>query len=564
MTSVARGNVARRRTLRLIVGACVVLLAGAGQSTSPTRAADEIVQQGTFTISIGSADGLNAAGTVTVIPAPPDPPFTCSDFCFFDYDEGQSLTLTANPNPGSFFHRWRQQEEQKPNPCDASIFEATCTLPLTGPETDFAAIFLPDQTLLAVGVTGNIDPDGNPAAVTVSAGDDCQTSQNGGDACYYPVAPGDTVTLTPKNTSAATLVSWSVPECPSPGECKIVIDSQLRSVVATFSPMNLNVKISEGNTVNGSVTGGPINCPPTCVADDLPAFAEVTLRASPPPPEFLGWNGACLEQGTSETCTIRLTGDDVVGAWFFGSPSPPEIIPPRIPVPLQVKKTGDGAGTVTSERSRFRETINCGSGPGCDAYFEQGETARLVADAAAGSAFAGWRTPGGLCSSEVNCRFEIMRVSRLEANFVKRAQPPQPPPPPPPQPQPPPPPRHCAVRKVGGPRADRLNGGPSSDAIHGRAGNDRIRGLGGNDCLFGEGGNDQVWGGPGNDTVSGGKGSDQLYGGAGRDTVQGGLGRDRIFAVDRTRDVIACGGGRDTVRADRVDKILGCELVRRR
>ena len=147
MTSEARGNRARRRTLGLTVGACVVLLAAsAGQGTSPTRAADEIVQQGTFTISIGSADDLIAAGTVTVIPAPPDPPFTCSDFCLFDYDEGQSLTLTANPNPGSFFHRWRQQQEQKPNPCDTSSFEATCTLRLTGAETDFTAIFLPDPT----------------------------------------------------------------------------------------------------------------------------------------------------------------------------------------------------------------------------------------------------------------------------------------------------------------------------------------------------------------------------------------------------------------------------------
>jgi RTX calcium-binding nonapeptide repeat (4 copies)/Divergent InlB B-repeat domain len=562
VTSVAREHFARRQTLGLIVGACVVLLAGAGHSTSPSRAADEIVQQGTFRISIGSADGLNAAGTVTVIPAPPDPPFTCSDSCSFDYDEGQSLTLTANPNPGSFFHRWRQQQEPEPNPCDSSPFETTCTLRLTGTETNLTAIFLPDQTLLAVGVTGNIDEDGNPAAVTVSAGDDCQTSQNGGDACYYAVAPGSTVTLTPKNTSAATLVSWSVPECPSPGECRIVIDSQLRSVVATFSPMNLNVIVESGTDTTSTVTGPGIDCPNDCSAN-LAAFTEVTLTANGP--EFRGWNGACLEAGTSSTCKIRLSGDDVVGAQFADG-SRPNIIPPRIPVSLQVKKSGDGAGTVTSAQSRFRETINCGSGPGCDAYFEQGETARLVADPAAGSAFAGWRVPGGLCSSDVNCRFEVMRVSRLEANFVRRAQPPPPPPPPQPQPQPQPtrPPPPCTVRKDGGPRADRLNGGAGSDAIHGRAGNDRIRGLGGNDCLFGEGGNDQVWGGPGNDAVSGGKGSDRLYGGAGRDTMQGGPGRDRIFAVDRARDVVVCGRGRDTVRADRVDRIIGCESVRRR
>ena len=348
------------------------------------------------------------------------------------YDDGDFVTLTGNPAPGSFFYRWDHVDDR--STCAASNFEPTCTARLTGPpDTDINAIFLPDPTL-AVGVTGNADDPDNPAAVTVSAGVDCETGQNGGDACYYPVAPGDTVTLTPNVVPGSTFVGWSVPECPGTGECRIVVDSQLRSVVGTFSPLNLNV-IVEPNNVNGTVTGGPINCPPDCGANfPAPPFPEVTLTASSQ--GFLGWNGACLEAGTSPTCTIRLSGGDVVGAWFEGGIRP-DIIPPRIPVPLEVKKTGDGQGTVTSARSRFSETINCGAGRECDAYFEQGETARLVADPAADSTFVGWKTPGGLCSSDVNCRFEVMRVSRLEANFVKRAQQPPPPEPQPPQPQPP-------------------------------------------------------------------------------------------------------------------------------
>jgi RTX calcium-binding nonapeptide repeat (4 copies)/Divergent InlB B-repeat domain len=576
VTSVAKGNPARRRTLGLTVGACVVLLAAsvvrgataadAGRSTSPRPATEGIAQQqGTLRISIGLEDPANAEGTVTVT-RPGVPEVTCpQQQCVFDYEEGDSLTLTSNPSPGAFFHRWRDERRRRPDPCAASSFEASCTLHLTGAATEVAAIFLPDPTPLAVGVTGN------DASVTVTPGGECRTSQGGGDACYYAVTqgvtPGTEAKLTPNEAPGSTFVGWSVPECPGLGECRIVVDSQLRSVVATFLPTKLS--IIKSNSQNGSVTSGEsppkIDCDETCsdASANYETLAEVTLKASPVGTgTFKGWSGACLEFEASPTCTIRLSGDDVVGAWFDGSDDRPEIIPPRIPVALRVNKTGDGAGTVTSTRSRFRETINCGSGPGCDAFFEQGETARLVADPAAGSTFAGWKTPGGLCSSDVNCRFDVMKVSRLEANFVKRAQPP--PPPPQPQPQPPTPPRHCAVRKVGGPRADRLNGGARSDAIYGRAGNDRIRGLGGNDCLFGEGGNDQVWGGPGNDAVSGGKGSDRLYGGAGRDTMQGGPGRDRIFAVDRARDVVVCGRGRDTVRADRVDRILGCELVRRR
>jgi hypothetical protein len=517
---------------------------------------------GTLTISPGSADSANGSGTVTVT-RPGATGATCPPDCTFQYADGDSVTLAANPGPGSFFYRWKDsQDEERTRPlpaCAGSNMETPCTLSLAGATTKVDAVFLPDATL-AVGVTGT------NAAVTVSPpGEECSTSQDGGEACYYAVKPGDTVTLTPNevpDSPDSKFVGWSVPECPDTGACTIVIDSQLRSVVGTYSPMHLTVKVA-GGSVDGKVTGGSIDCPEVkCVDDVSTPFAEVTLTASPSGPDFKGWNGACLEAGypggqLSQTCTIRLTGDDIVGAWFEGG-EPPNIIPPRIPVKLEVRKTGDGQGTVSSKRTRYGDAINCGSGPGCKAYFQQGETATLVADAAAGSMFAGWKMPGGLCSGGLTCKFEVMPVSRLEARFAKRAQPPPPPPPS----GPPPPPSACAVRKLGGPRADRLDGGAGGDAIYGRAGNDRIRGFDGIDCLFGEGGNDEVKGGPGNDTVSGGKGSDRLYGGAGRDNIKGGPGRDRIFAVDGARDVVACGGGRDTVHADPRDQTVGCEVRR--
>jgi hypothetical protein len=357
---------------------------------------------------------LNGAGTVTVTPGG-----TCPPTCTFPYNDGDSVTLTANANPGSFFYRWNDQQDLMTIECAASDFETPCTLHLNGPSTDVVATFLPDPTL-AVGVTGN------DTAVTVSPGGAqplCETAQNGAEACYYSVAPGSTVTLTPNNVQGSTFVGWSVPECPGTGECKVVVDSQLRTVVATYSPMHLSVLVERGS-VNGIVTGGPINCHPpdpdsSCEADFT--SPEVTLTASSP--GFKGWNGACREAGTSQTCSIRLSGGDVVGAWFEGAASPPDIVPPRIPVRLRVKKAGDGQGTVSSKRSRFSETINCGSGKGCDAFFEQGEAASLVAHPSVGSTFAGWKTPGGVCSASLNCRFEVTRVSRLQANF-KRTQPP--------------------------------------------------------------------------------------------------------------------------------------------
>jgi Ca2+-binding RTX toxin-like protein len=83
-----------------------------------------------------------------------------------------------------------------------------------------------------------------------------------------------------------------------------------------------------------------------------------------------------------------------------------------------------------------------------------------------------------------------------------------------------------------------------------------FRGTAGPDVIDGRGGNDRLFGGAGND---------RLTGGGGRDVLDAGAGDDRILARDRTRDVVRCGRGRDTVIADRIDSIArDCEVVRRR
>ena len=52
-------------------------------------------------------------------------------------------------------------------------------------------------------------------------------------------------------------------------------------------------------------------------------------------------------------------------------------------------------------------------------------------------------------------------------------------------------------------------------------------------------------------------------GGRGRDTISGGSGNDVINARDGEVDTVSCGPGRDTVRADRRDRVRGCERRRR-
>lgn len=68
-------------------------------------------------------------------------------------------------------------------------------------------------------------------------------------------------------------------------------------------------------------------------------------------------------------------------------------------------------------------------------------------------------------------------------------------------------------------------------------------------------------GGDGSDTLHGGPEEDWLIGGRGRDALLGRGGADRLSALDKTRDRVSCGSDKsnDRVRADRKDKISGCE-----
>jgi Ca2+-binding RTX toxin-like protein len=76
----------------------------------------------------------------------------------------------------------------------------------------------------------------------------------------------------------------------------------------------------------------------------------------------------------------------------------------------------------------------------------------------------------------------------------------------------------------------------------------------GNDVLVGRDGDDCLWGGTGSDTLRGDGGVDRFDGGAGNDTIN---------SRDGRRETVMCGVGRlDRVIADRVDRLVGCELVR--
>jgi hypothetical protein len=121
----------------------------------------------------------------------------------------------------------------------------------------------------------------------------------------------------------------------------------------------------------------------------------------------------------------------------------------------------------------------------------------------------------------------------------------------------PPSPRRCApLNTYTGSRHGDDYGGflHGGDVIHGVGGNDSLRSYRGDDC---------VYGGRGDDRMAGMDGADLLDGGPGRDDIGAGEGSDRILVRDGERDTVRCGGGFDSVRADGLDRVSGCERVRR-
>lgn len=108
---------------------------------------------------------------------------------------------------------------------------------------------------------------------------------------------------------------------------------------------------------------------------------------------------------------------------------------------------------------------------------------------------------------------------------------------------------------TGSSHGDDYGGFPhAGDVIHGFGGNDELRALTGEDC---------VYGGRGSDHIAGMDGADLISGGSGSDDIGAGEGNDHLLVRDGWKDTVRCGGGRDSVKADGLDRLLDCEQVRR-
>jgi len=71
-------------------------------------------------------------------------------------------------------------------------------------------------------------------------------------------------------------------------------------------------------------------------------------------------------------------------------------------------------------------------------------------------------------------------------------------------------------------------------------------------------------GGSGWDRLTGGRGRDTLLGGSGENRYDAGAGNDVVRAANNRAELVSCGTGRrDRARVDRIDRVRGCERVKR-
>lgn len=368
------------------VPAVAALLIGglaAGGSSSATN---------TLTVTL---DGQG--GTITSNPAG----LNCSLTCTATFDSNAVVTLTATVAQGFRFVEWTS------GPCIGGT-APTCQVPLSGFDRTVTALFLPAATL-QIGPRGPGTVTAVPAGRDAGSGDlvtqPCDENESDDD-CPVAYVPGTRVTLTATPAAGGSFVGWSDPGCAGSGPCTITVDAADESIVATFSPLTVNVNLS---SENARVTSSPpgIDCPDDC--DGLfPARSRVTLTATPfTGHSFNRWAYGC-EPPTSPTCVVAANDEPTHAGLVLDNDQPPGQ-PGTIRVVFEVRKGGDGSGRVTSTN------LDCGAS--CAGRFRFGDTVVLSAAADKGSRFDSW---GGVCPPEPTCTFAVGPITAVPAVFARR------------------------------------------------------------------------------------------------------------------------------------------------
>jgi hypothetical protein len=228
---------------------------------------------------------------------------------------------------------------------------------------------------------------GSGAVTSTPAGIQC------GSSCSTNYSAGTQVTLTAQPASGNIFTGWGG-ACSGTSSCTVSMNSA-RSVTANFMAAVAStrlVTLTKSGSGAGVVTSSPsgLICASGCTnaSTNFTSASVITLTALPySGSTFAGWGGACSGTGS---CTIAAgTSSTSVTASFNTTNSTAR--------PFTLNKAGSGTGSVTITPPG----VTCD--PSCTRSWPviaKTAVVTLVAQASAGSTFAGW---SGACSGTGSC-----------------------------------------------------------------------------------------------------------------------------------------------------------------
>jgi len=339
------------------------------RAVTPTDAAAPPETDAAPRFALTVARDGDGTGTVSSSPAG----IACGGACTAEFEQGATITLTAQAAPGSTFVRWSGGGCTGSAPCVVTVAAAT-TVTATFARTHEVVV--------------TRDGTGDGTVTSTPPGINC------GADCSEAFAAGATVRLVATPDAISTFAGWSG-ACSGTGDCVVVADAA-RDVRATFDRGTLTVFVTTVGDGAGLVTSPPgINCGSDCV-EVYPAGTNVTLSVLPAAgSNFERWSGPCA----SEPCIPMGTAHVFV-----------EFLLVR--AAIEITRAGAGHGTVTTD------PVGEMCSPPGSVYclkFPRFTVVTLTATPDAGSQFTGWSGSG--CSGVGTCTIALDHGMSVTATF---------------------------------------------------------------------------------------------------------------------------------------------------
>jgi streptogramin lyase len=338
----------------------------------------DLVPQLTLTVT---KEGTGS-GTVTSSPEGID----CGKVCSAEYEEGETVLLSASPSKGSEFSGWSG------GGCSGT--ESVCKVAMSEARSVTATF----EPLPPPGFSLSASREGTGSGVLVSQPEGI----NCGGACSASFEVGSTVILKASPVAGSSFSAWKGCDVANGRECRVTMNAAkaIKAKFVTVKALSIGKEGAGAGSIKSSPSG--INCLTDC-ASAVAEFATgkaVTLTATPYKDSiFVEWGGDCAGSGS---CVVTMSAARAVTAKFA----------PIAKKALTVNKAGSGTGAVKSTPA----AINCASACATQvATFSEGVHVVLTATPAKGMAFTEWT---GACTGSGPCEVTMSEAATVGAVFA--------------------------------------------------------------------------------------------------------------------------------------------------